>query len=144
MASETRNISEDFEIEATEGFDPVLVPEDVYVAKLTGMRLVKDVEVERDGVKQKVDMLEWDFTLPDGVIIQGTSTPKFTPKSKAMQWAISLGVEIESGDTVSGKDLIGKSCQIVVKTKEKSFNNEKFQQSYIDSTLKAKEKAPEK
>ena len=104
MAEDTRNIDEDFKIEATDGFEPVLVPEDVYVAELTGMRLVKDVEVERDSVKQKVDMLEWDFTLPDGVIVQGTSTPKFTPKSKAMQWAISLGAEIESGDSVSGKD----------------------------------------
>lgn len=141
--------TEDFRMEATAGFEIVLVDEGAYDVEVSSITLVKDVEVTRENVTDKIDMLRWQFTTPDGMELPGTSSTKFGPKSKAFEWATKiLDRDIEIGETISPKDLVGKQCQVIVKNskKEVEFNNKKEMQesSRVDTVLTAKKPKAEK
>lgn len=143
MAEEKYKTTEEFALEATAGFEIVLVDEGVYDAELTGIVLVKDVRVVRDGIEEIVDMLRWTFTTPDGIELPGTSSTKFGPKSKAFEWAGKiLDKDIEIGEVLKPSDLKGKTCQVVIKNqkKEVEFAGKKEMQesSKIDTVLTAK------
>lgn len=109
---------EDFEMEATEGFELVRVDEGAYDVELTKLVKIPNVKVVRNNIEEIVDMLRWTFTTPDGIELPGTSSTKFGPKSKGFAWACTLlGEEIETGKILKPKDLVGHSCQVVVKDK---------------------------
>lgn len=142
---------EDFDIEVKESFELVRVDEDVYDAELTKLVKLPNVKVEREGKEEMVDMLKWTFTTPDGIEIDGTSSVKFTPKSKAYGWATKLlGKEPDIGQSLGPKALVGKSCKIVVKDKKRvtEFQGKKDEQvfSIVQDVLAAKapKKEPEK
>lgn len=119
---------EDFDMVATEGFELVKIDEGEYEAELTKLVKVPNVKVVRNNVESIVDMLRWQFTTPDGIEIGGTTSTKFSPKSHAHQWAGKLlGREIETGESLKPKALIGLQCRVIVKDKkrERMFNNQK-------------------
>ncbi|MCK5386805.1 MAG: hypothetical protein KAJ39_06445 [Gammaproteobacteria bacterium] len=138
--------TESFELEATAGFEIVLVDEGVFDAEVTSIVMVKDVEVVRNDVTEKVDMLRWTFSTPDGLDLPGTSSTKFGPKSKAFEWAGKiLGREIQIGEVLKPSDLKGKQCQVVIKNskKEVEFAGKKEIQesSTVHTVLTAKKKS---
>ena len=143
--AERQNIEEieDFDIEVKESFELIRVDEDVYDADLTKLVKLPSVKVEREGNVEEVDMLKWQFTTPDGIEIDGTSSCKFTPKSKAYGWATKLlGKEPEIGQALGPKQLVGKACKIVVKDKKRTstFNGKTEEQifSVVQDVLAAK------
>lgn len=124
---------EDFEIVATEGFELVRIDEGAYDAELSKLVKISNIEVVRNNVQQKIDMLRWTFTLPDGIEVNGTSSTKFSPQSKGFQWAQKLlAKEITPGMTFKPKDLVGSQCQVVVKDKLRSreFQGKKQEQLF--------------
>ena len=134
---------EDFNVEVKESFELVRVDEDVYDAELTKLVKLPDVTVEREGGEEVVDMLKWTFTTPDGIEIDGTSSVKFTPKSKAFGWATKLlGKEPDIGQSLGPKALVGKACKIVVKDKKRTttFQGKDQEQVYsiVQDVLAAK------
>lgn len=142
---------EDFDVEVKESFELVRVDEDVYDGELTKLVKLPNVKVEREGKEEIVDMLKWTFTTPDGIEIDGTSSVKFTPKSKAYAWATKLlGKEPEIGQSLGPKVLVGKACKIVVKDKKRmtTFQGKTEEQvfSIVQDVLAAKKekKEPEK
>jgi hypothetical protein len=135
--------TDSFEMEATAGFEIVLVDEGAYDVELTSIVMVKDVKVVRKGVEDIVDMLRWVFTTPDGIELPGTSSVKFGPKSKAFEWASKiLDRDIEIGEVLKPADLKGRACQVVIKNekKEVEFAGKKEMQesSKVDTVLTAK------
>ena len=148
MAKEYKT-TDDWQLEATAGFEIVLVDEGEYECEVTSIVMVKDVEVARDGVIDKIDMLRWTFTTPDGIELPGTSSTKFGPKSKSFEWSGKiLGRDIEIGEVVKPADLVGKSCRAIVKNakKEVEFNGKKEMQesSRVDTVLSVKKAKPDK
>jgi Arc/MetJ family transcription regulator len=151
MAKQQIEETDDFSEEVAESFELVHIDEDVYDAELTKLVKLLDVEVEREGAVEKVDMLKWTFTTPDGIEIDGTSSVKFTPKSKAYGWATKLlGKEPEIGQSLGPKELVGNACKIVVKDKTRTAEfqgkSEKQIFSIVQDVLSAKKekKEPEK
>ncbi|MCZ7405130.1 MAG: hypothetical protein O8C67_09405 [Candidatus Methanoperedens sp.] len=109
---------EDFDLVASEGFELVHIDEGVYDAELTKLVKVPDLEVVRNNISQKLDLLRWTFTTADGIEINGTSSAKFSPQAKAFQWAQKLlQKEISVGTTFKPKDLQGLPRQTIVKDK---------------------------
>lgn len=124
---------EDFDLVASEGFELVHIDEGVYDAELTKLVKVPDLEVVRNNISQKLDLLRWTFTTADGIEINGTSSAKFSPQAKAFQWAQKLlQKEISVGTTFKPKDLQGLPCQIIVKdkTRTREFQGKKDTQTF--------------
>ena len=149
MAKQDIEEVEDFDVEVKESFELVRVDEDVYDAELTKLVKLPNVTVEREGKEEIVDMLKWTFTTPDGIEIDGTSSVKFTPKSKAYGWATKLlGKEPEIGQSLGPKALVGKSCKIVVKDKKRmtTFNGMTEEQvfSIVQDVLASKKEKEKK
>ncbi len=133
MADNKQQVEEDFEIVASEGFELVRIDEGAYDAELTKLVKIPNIDIVRNNIQQKIDMLRWTFTTSDGIEINGVSSTKFSPQAKAFQWAQKLtGKEIATGTTFKPKDLQGLACQIVVKDKvrQREFQGKKQEQVY--------------
>lgn len=64
----------------------------------------------------------WTFELLDegyeGNTLTGWSSTNFGPKAKARAWAEALiGRQITSGENISGDDLLGKECDLMITLK---------------------------
>lgn len=128
-----REVVEDFDLVAAEGFELVHIDEGVYDAELTRLVKVPDLEVVRNNISQKLDLLRWTFTTSDGIEINGTSSSKFSPQAKAFQWAQKLlQKDITVGTTFKPKDLQGLPCQILVKdkTRAREFQGKKQESTF--------------
>jgi hypothetical protein len=64
----------------------------------------------------------WTFELLDqgyeGNTLTGWSSTNFGPRAKARAWAEALiGRQIQSGENISGDDLVGKECDLMITLK---------------------------
>jgi len=132
--------TEDFEMEVEEGFEIVQIDEGVYEGELVSLKKRSGIPVERDGKTELISLYVWRFRLPDGIEIEGTTSTKFTKKSKALQWASRLlQRDLEVGETLRPDQLVGKKAQVIVKNRERTIGNDKVEMSYVDDLLRLKE-----
>ncbi len=96
----------------------VVVEEDIYDATFEG---VEEAVIKLpDGTEREV--WQWNFNIEyegETVTIQGVTTRRFTPRSKAYKWLSAIaGREFEVGEEIDFDEFIGQPCRIIVENKE--------------------------
>jgi hypothetical protein len=92
------------------------VPEGIYVARLDGLEPVTN---------QFGESIKWVFTIQSpteyvGNQVTGLSSTKASPKSKMYAWLQAFGVVLNPDDTFDIETLLGRTCRIRTKNRQKT------------------------
>ena len=116
-------------MEETKGFEPVVVPNDFYNAKVVGEKQI-DTKYGAS-IVLTFEILDGPHK---GKRIDGLATFKLNKKTKLYSWLKKLGIDvdkIEIGKT-ENVEVIGRECRILTTTTEREgLDGKKFLQSSV-------------
>jgi hypothetical protein len=118
--------------ETSKEFENVLVPEDVYMARVKDEgKLV--TWIDKNG--QEVTSIVLPFEILDGKysgkVVSAFATFHLTESTKLGKWFNKLGIMFREGEKIDTKVLVSRACKIIVKNGKDKKGNQGSQVSDI-------------